>query len=110
MHTSGVEQMEAPEGWEIVDGRLMSEYEFENFASAKLFIDAVAILSEQEKLNPLNHIKKFEIIKGDATKTFKNYLLKNPQTIISLIFFDFDIYEPTKKILEIILFWVISRR
>ena len=47
--------MEAPEGWEIVDGRLMSEYEFENFASAKLFIDAVAILSEQENHHPELH-------------------------------------------------------
>ena len=55
MHTSGVEQMEAPEGWEIVDGRLMSEYEFENFASAKLFIDSVAILSEQENHHPELH-------------------------------------------------------
>ena len=64
--------------------------------------DLEKILSEHEKLNPLNHIKKFEIVKGDATKTFKDYLLKNPQTIISLIFFDFDIYEPTKKILEMI--------
>ncbi len=60
------------------------------------------ILIEQEKLNPLNHIKKFEIVKGDAIKTFRNYLNKNPQTIISLVFFDFDIYEPTKKILELI--------
>jgi len=47
--------MEAPEGWEIVDGRLMSEYEFENFADAKVFIDAVSILSEQENHHPELH-------------------------------------------------------
>lgn len=64
--------------------------------------DLDKILSKQENLNPLNHIKKYEIVKGDATKTFKKYLNKNPQTIISLAFFDFDIYEPTKKILEMI--------
>ena len=47
--------MEAPEGWEIVDGRLMSEYEFENFARAKLFIDSIATLSEQEDHHPELH-------------------------------------------------------
>tara|TARA_B110000444_G_scaffold89233_1_gene84403 strand:- start:26176 stop:26424 length:249 start_codon:yes stop_codon:yes gene_type:complete len=47
--------MEAPEGWEIVDGRLMSEYEFENFAQAKLFIDSIATLSEQEDHHPELH-------------------------------------------------------
>lgn len=47
--------MEAPEGWEIVDGRLMSEYEFENFAKAKLFIDSIATLSEQEDHHPELH-------------------------------------------------------
>ena len=47
--------MEAPEGWEIVDGRLMSEYEFENFAQAKLFIDSIATLSEQEDPHPELH-------------------------------------------------------
>jgi len=55
MRTFGVETMEAPEGWEIVDGRLMSEYEFENFADAKVFIDAVSILSEQENHHPELH-------------------------------------------------------
>ena len=47
--------MEAPEGWEIVDGRLMSEYEFENFAKAKLLIDSIATLSEQEDHHPELH-------------------------------------------------------
>jgi len=55
MRTFGVEEMEAPEGWEIVDGRLMSEYEFDNFAQAKQFIDRVSVLSEQEDHHPELH-------------------------------------------------------
>ena len=31
-----------------------------------------------------------------------DYLKENPQTIIALAYFDFDIYEPTKKCLEAI--------
>jgi hypothetical protein len=60
------------------------------------------ILELQELDNPMSHIKKFEVIKGDATKTVKKYLKDFPETTISLAFFDFDIYEPTKKALELI--------
>ena len=40
--------------------------------------------------------KKIELIKGDAKKTIPNYLKKNPHLLISLLYLDFDIYEPTK--------------
>lgn len=60
------------------------------------------ILNLQEKMNPLSHIRKFEIVKGDAVKEFPKYIKKNPHTIISLVFFDFDIYKPTKEILKMI--------
>ena len=60
------------------------------------------IMQCQEQDNPLNHIKKYELIKGDATKTLKQYLKDNPETIISLAYFDFDIYQPTKECLELV--------
>ncbi|MFT5207359.1 MAG: hypothetical protein ACI9CF_001111 [Candidatus Omnitrophota bacterium] len=56
----------------------------------------------QEKDNPMAHIKKFELREGDATLELPKYLKDNPQTIVSLAFFDLDIYEPTKKCLEAI--------
>lgn len=60
------------------------------------------ILNYHNQESAINHIKKFELIKGDASETLKTYLEKNPQTIISLAYFDFDIYEPTKNCLELI--------
>jgi hypothetical protein len=60
------------------------------------------ILKLQEKLNPIPHIKKFEIVKGDIIETLPQYLQDNPETIVSLVFFDLDIYKPTKKALEVI--------
>ena len=60
------------------------------------------ILEYQEKDNPISHIKKFDIRKGDALEELKKYLSDNPHTIISLAYFDFDIYEPTKKCLSMI--------
>ena len=59
------------------------------------------IIHSLERSNPINHIKKYEIVKGNAEKSLKQYLIKNPETIISLAYFDFDIYEPTKKMLRI---------
>ncbi|OUV61121.1 MAG: hypothetical protein CBC82_07205 [Cellvibrionales bacterium TMED122] len=61
------------------------------------------LMMHLEKFNPVSHIKKHELIKGDATKTLKKYLKKNPQTILSLVFFDLDIYKPTKTCLKLLL-------
>ena len=60
------------------------------------------ILESQENDAPLNHIKKFETVAGDAVQKIEEYLTENPQTIVSMAYFDFDIYEPTKKCLELI--------
>ena len=60
------------------------------------------ILENQEKLNPLSHIKKHELCVGDASVELEKYLKREPHTIIALAYFDFDIYEPTKKCLELI--------
>ncbi|MED4454438.1 crotonobetainyl-CoA--carnitine CoA-transferase [Metabacillus fastidiosus] len=60
------------------------------------------VLNYHESENPRSYIKKHKLIKGDATVKLEKYLLENPQTIIALAYFDFDIYEPTKKCLELI--------
>jgi len=60
------------------------------------------VINCQEKDNPLSHIKKNDVIKGDAVDSVEKYLKDNPETIVSLAYFDFDIYKPTKKCLELI--------
>jgi hypothetical protein len=61
------------------------------------------ILKCHKSNNPLGHVSEVELVKGDATKTIVEYLDKNPHTIISLAYFDFDIYKPTKECLLAIL-------
>jgi hypothetical protein len=61
------------------------------------------IMECHEQDNPLSHIKKFSIIKGDANITVQDYLEAHPETIISLAYFDFDVYKPTAKVLETII-------
>lgn len=60
------------------------------------------VLNYHEQECPLNHIKKNSLVKGDATVTLAKYLKDHPETIIAFAYFDFDIYEPTKKCLELI--------
>lgn len=57
------------------------------------------IMQYHEQESPQSHIKKFELIKGDATLEINKYLKKNPETIIALAYFDFDLYKPTKQVL-----------
>ena len=60
------------------------------------------LLSAHEQLGPRGHIKKHELVKGDVMKTLPAYLQSHPETIIALAYFDLDLYEPTKKCLELI--------
>jgi hypothetical protein len=48
----------------------------------------------------LGHIKKVELIKGDATKTIPDFIESNKHLVVSLLFLDFDLYEPTKIAIE----------
>lgn len=66
----------------------------------KNYVDYLTKVMEfQENDNPLSHIKKFDLRVGDAVVEIDNYLKEYPETIIALAYFDFDIYEPTKKCL-----------
>lgn len=60
------------------------------------------VMELQEKDNPLGHIKKFELVAGDAVVEIDKYLTAHPETIVALAYFDFDLYEPTRKCLEAI--------
>ncbi|NOT84747.1 MAG: class I SAM-dependent methyltransferase [Methylococcaceae bacterium] len=59
--------------------------------------DAITEFDDNRFLNQFN---KVELIKGDATKTIPEFMEKNQHLIISLLFLDFDLYEPTKAALE----------
>jgi hypothetical protein len=49
---------------------------------------------------PLNHIDKIELVEGDATKTAPAYLEANPHIVVSLLYLDVDLYEPTRALIE----------
>lgn len=58
------------------------------------------LLVLQEALNPMAHLRRFELVKGDAVRTIPKYFKAHPETMVSLAIFDFDIYTPTKAALK----------
>jgi hypothetical protein len=60
------------------------------------------LLNYHEQENTLSHMKKYELVKGDATQSIQSYLESHPETIIALAYLDMQLYEPTKGVLEAI--------
>jgi Macrocin-O-methyltransferase (TylF) len=52
---------------------------------------------------PISHIPKIELVQGDLCKTAPAYLESNPHLVVSLLYLDLDLYEPTRKALEVFL-------
>jgi hypothetical protein len=93
---SGFKGMSAKDGalCKTVDGSFSVSENYEKYLEQ--------ILGLQEALNPIPHLKKFELVSGDGMETVPAYLKRQPETLISLAIFDFDIYQPTKAALEAI--------
>ena len=60
------------------------------------------LLEIQEQESPMAHLRKFELIKGDASTSLIEYLEKNPETVVALAYFDMDLYKPTYDCLKIL--------
>lgn len=77
-----------------VDGSFSVSLDYERYLEQ--------VLGLQEALNPISHLKKFELVRGSAMETIPAYLKRQPETLVSLAIFDFDIYQPTRAALEAI--------
>lgn len=80
---------------ELKENGFSTEYDVYN--------ELLDIIKEYDENRFLNQFKKIELVKGDATKTIPEYIRKNQHLIIALLFLDFDLYEPTKVALDILL-------
>jgi hypothetical protein len=57
------------------------------------------LLALHERMNPMSHLRRFELVKGDAVDTVPAWFDAHPEAVVSLAIFDFDIYAPTKAAL-----------
>lgn len=82
------------------DGEQVRPGAYATTAGYERYLDRV--LMHQERESPLDHLRKYEIVKGDVRETVPRYLDDHQETVIALAYFDLDLYEPTVACLEAI--------
>lgn len=65
-----------------------------------VYDELIELIKAYDDNRYLGHIYKVELIKGNAVKTIPEFIKKNPHLVVSLLFLDFDLYEPTKAAIE----------
>lgn len=83
------------------DGATHPRFNTEGAWSSDSHDDILRSASIHDHNRPMAHIPKVELVKGDVVETAPQFLAENPQTLISLLYLDVDLYEPTKKLLEV---------
>ncbi|PIR22625.1 MAG: dTDP-6-deoxy-L-hexose 3-O-methyltransferase [Deltaproteobacteria bacterium CG11_big_fil_rev_8_21_14_0_20_45_16] len=68
--------------------------------SAPTFSELKSLIGAFDQNRFLGHVPKIELVCGDATKTIPKFINQNKHLIVSLLYLDFDLYEPTKLALE----------
>lgn len=69
-----------------------------------LFADShaelLALIAEYDRDRFLGHVDKVHLIKGDVVETIPAFLESHPHLVVSLLFLDMDLYEPTRAALQ----------
>jgi len=68
--------------------------------SARTLGELKELVSAFDQNRFLGHIPKIELISGDASLTIPKFIESNKHLIVSMLYLDFDLYEPTKVALE----------
>lgn len=68
--------------------------------SSTSFDELQALITQYDRDRFLGHIPKVELIKGDIVRTAPEFVESHPHLVVSLLFIDCDLYEPTKAALD----------
>src|SRR5262249_32027229 len=63
---------------------------------ANSYEELQALIAAYDQDRFLGHLPKVFLTRGDATRTIPRFVEDNPHLVVSLLFLDFDLYEPTK--------------
>lgn len=100
-HSRKIYGFDSFEGFPVIDDKDGGFSEIGDYSTTVGYQETLEkILSLHESFSPLPHIKKFELIKGDASATIDLWLEANPHAIVSMALFDMDVYKPTRDVLE----------
>ena len=67
---------------------------------ANSYDELTQLIREYDRDRFLGHLPKVELIRGDMARTVPDFVASHPHLLVSLLYLDADIYEPTKAALE----------
>jgi hypothetical protein len=90
------------EGFPSVHGKDQSEFKGAEKGElcSNSYDELTQLIREYDADRFLGHIGKVELIRGDIVKTVPEFIRTHPHLVVSLLFLDCDLYEPTKSALE----------
>lgn len=68
--------------------------------SSSSYEELQALVAQYDRDRFLGHIPKVELVKGDIAQTAPAFVAAHPHLVVSLLFIDCDLYQPTKAALE----------
>src|SRR3989344_7285486 len=86
-----------------IAGRVKNPLAKRGGLAADSYRELEEVIKLYDKNRALSHMPKVKLVKGDFMKTGRAYIKENPHLIISLLYLDFDIYEPTREALKLFL-------
>lgn len=63
--------------------------------AADSFAELGALIDLYDRDRFLGHVDKVHLVKGDAVETIPRFVAEHAHLVVSLLFMDFDLYEPT---------------
>jgi len=68
--------------------------------SAEAYDELNELIKIHDSTRFLGHVEKVKLIKGNALETIPKFISDYPHLVVSLLFLDFDLFEPTKIALD----------
>lgn len=74
-----------------------------SYSVSENYEDELERILTAHKFNaPRSNVSRFSLVKGDIVETLPAYLEQRPQTVVSLLYIDLDLYSPTKTSLDLL--------
>jgi len=73
------------------------------FSAEGAYEDILRAIELYDMSRYLNHFPKVHVVKGDFAESASKYLADYPHLVVSCLYLDFDIYQPTKLALDLFL-------
>ncbi len=67
-------------------------------ADASAELERIIQIYDQDRF--IGHVDKVQLVKGDVTRTIPDFVEANAHLVVSLLFLDLDLYEPTRVALQ----------